>query len=50
MEKDLIGIRKYGDSFEAMILREKYALCGDAVLQAENAGIDDILVYAERSA
>lgn len=50
MENDLIGMRKYGDSFEAMVLREKYALCGENLFQAENAKIDDILVYAERGA
>ncbi|MBD5511928.1 MAG: ABC transporter ATP-binding protein [Lachnospiraceae bacterium] len=48
LEQNLIGTRKYGDSFEAMILKEKYT-SSDA-FQTENAKIDDILIYAERSA
>lgn len=48
LEQNLIGTRKYGDSFEAMILKEKYT-ASDA-FQTENAKIDDILIYAERSA
>lgn len=50
LEKDLIGMRRYGDSFEAMALREKYVLCEENLFQAENAKIDDILIYAERGA
>lgn len=50
LEKDLIGIRRYGDSFEAMILREKYELSDEHLFQMENARIDDVLIYAERSA
>lgn len=50
LEKDLIGVRRYGDSFEAMILRQKYELSNEHLFQVENAKIDDILVYAERSA
>lgn len=50
LEKNLIGIRKYGDSFEAMIKRKQYASCGDCTFQTESAKIDDILIYAERSA
>lgn len=50
LEKDLIGTRRYGDSFEAMILRERYALYDEHLFQSENAKIDDILIYAERSA
>lgn len=48
LEQNLIGTRKYGDSFEAMILKDKYT-SSDA-FQTENAKIDDILIYAERSA
>lgn len=48
LKQNLIGTRRYGDSFEAMILREKYTL-SDA-FQTEHAKIDDILIYAERSA
>lgn len=48
LEQDSIGTRRYGDSFEAMILKEKYTLF-DA-FQTEHAKIDDILIYAERSA
>lgn len=50
LEKDLIGVRRYGDSFEAMILNETYAKMEDGLFQVENAKIDDILIYAERSA
>lgn len=50
LEKNLIGMRRYGDSFEAMIERERYAMCSDGLFQTENAKIDDILIYAERSA
>lgn len=50
LEKDLIGIRRYGDSFEAMILREKYELSDEHLFQMENARIDDVLIYAERNA
>lgn len=50
LKKDLIGMRKYGDSFEAMISKEKYALFDGHFFQEENAKIDDILIYAERSA
>ncbi|MBD5530884.1 MAG: ABC transporter ATP-binding protein [Lachnospiraceae bacterium] len=50
LEKNLIGARRYGDSFEAMLPREQYALCDGCPFQAENAKIDDILIYAERSA
>lgn len=50
LEKDLIGIRRYGDSFEAMVLKEKYVLSKEDLFQVENAKIDDILIYAERSA
>ncbi|MDE6232187.1 MAG: ABC transporter ATP-binding protein [Lachnospiraceae bacterium] len=50
LKKDLIGMRRYGDSFEAMALREKYVLCEENLFQAENAKIDDILIYAERGA
>lgn len=50
LERDLIGTRRYGDSFEAMILREKYALLDANLFQVENAKIDDVLIYAERSA
>lgn len=50
LEKNLIGTRRYGDSFEAMLPREQYALCGGCPFQTENAKIDDILIYAERSA
>lgn len=50
LEKNLIGVRRYGDSFEAMLPREQYALCDGCPFQTENAKIDDILIYAERSA
>lgn len=50
LEKNLIGARRYGDSFEAMLPREQYALCDGCPFQTENAKIDDILIYAERSA
>ena len=50
LEKNLIGARRYGDSFEAMLPREQYALCDGCPFQVENAKIDDILIYAERSA
>lgn len=50
LEKELIGTRRYGDSFEAMILREKYASLDANLFQVENAKIDDVLIYAERSA
>lgn len=50
LEKDFIGTRRYGDSFEAMVSREKYALLDARLFQVENAKIDDILIYAERSA
>ncbi|MBD5136830.1 MAG: ABC transporter ATP-binding protein [Lachnospiraceae bacterium] len=50
LKEDLIGMRRYGDSFEAMALREKYVLCEENLFQAENAKIDDILIYAERGA
>ena len=50
LKKDLIGMRRYGDSFEAMALREKYVLFEENLFQAENAKIDDILIYAERGA
>lgn len=49
LKKDLIGMRKYGDSFEAMILKEKLTLSDEHLFHAENAKIDDILVYTERS-
>lgn len=49
-KKDLIGTRRYSDSFEAMIPREKYDRFRDDSFLAENARIDDILIYAERSA
>lgn len=42
-------MRKYGDSFEAMILKEKLALFDKNLFHAENARIDDILIYTERS-
>ncbi|MDE5782204.1 MAG: ABC transporter ATP-binding protein [Lachnospiraceae bacterium] len=50
LKKDLIGMRRYGDSFEAMALREKYVLFEENLFQVENAKIDDILIYAERGA
>lgn len=50
LEKNLIGMRRYGDSFEAMIERDRYSMRGDCLFQTENAKIDDILIYAERSA
>lgn len=50
LKNALIGTRKYGDSFEAMISKEQYALCDGKTFQTENAKIDDILIYAERSA
>ena len=50
LEKNLIGARRYGDSFEAMLPREQYGLCDGCPFQTENAKIDDILIYAERSA
>ncbi|MBD5469290.1 MAG: ABC transporter ATP-binding protein [Lachnospiraceae bacterium] len=50
LEENLIGARRYGDSFEAMLPREQYALCDGCPFQTENAKIDDILIYAERSA
>lgn len=49
LKRDLIGMRKYGDSFEAMILKEKLALFDKNLFHAENARIDDILIYTERS-
>ena len=49
LEKNLIGIRRYGESFEAMIQTDKYVLSDKDVFQVENAKIDDILIYAERS-
>lgn len=50
LKKDLIGIRKYGDGFEAMISKEKYAMCREHLFETENAKIDEILIYAERGA
>lgn len=50
LQKNLIGMRRYGDSFEAMIPTEQYALCDGGLFQTEKAKIDDILIYAERSA
>lgn len=50
LEKDLIGLRRYGDSFEAMVPREKYALADGSLFQMEKVKLDDILIYAERSA
>lgn len=50
LEKDLIGVRRYRDSFEAMIPRERYTLYDKHLFQMENAKIDDVLIYAERSA
>lgn len=50
LQKELIGIRRYGDGFEAMIAREAYALFDNRSYQTEEAKIDDILIYAERSA
>ena len=50
LEKDLIGIRRYGDGFEAMILNEKYEMADTDLFEVENAKIDNILIYAERSA
>lgn len=50
LKRDLIGIRKYGDGFEAMISKERHALCKENLFQTENAKIDEILIYAERSA
>lgn len=49
MKKDLIGLRRYGDSFEAMISKEKYKLYDVNSFQTESAKIDDVLIYAERS-
>lgn len=49
LKKDLIGTRKYGYSFEAMILKEKLTLFDKNLFHAENARIDDILIYTERS-
>lgn len=48
--KELIGIRRYRDSFEAMIIRERYSSYDQHLFQVENAKIDDVLIYAERSA
>lgn len=47
-EQNLIGMRRYGDSFEAMIPKEKYASIDPNLFQAECAKIDDVLIYAER--
>lgn len=49
-ERNLIGTRRYGDGFEAMVLRENHELSEGHLFQVENAKIDDILIYAERSA
>lgn len=49
LNKDLIGVRRYGDSFEAMILRDNMHYPKE-LFQIENAKIDDVLIYAERSA
>lgn len=50
LSKMLIGIRRYGDSFEAMIPKEEYALLDQNTFQMDNATIDDVLIYAERGA
>lgn len=49
LRKDLIGIRRYGDSFEAMIPRNKYSLYDEHLFQTENVKIEDILIYIERN-
>ena len=50
LKKELIGIRRYGDGFEAMIARDRYLFYDEDLFQSEDAKIDDILIYAERSA
>lgn len=50
LKENLIGVRRYGDGFEAMILNEKFTAADTSLFQVENAKIDDILIYAERSA
>lgn len=47
-KQNLIGMRRYGDSFEAMIPKEKYASIDPNLFQVECAKIDDVLIYAER--
>lgn len=49
MKKSLIGIRRYDDSFEAMIEKKDCNLFGNNLFETENAGIDDILLFSERS-
>ena len=49
LKKNLIGLRRYGDSFEAMISKENLKLHDGSQFQTECAKIDDVLIYAERS-
>ncbi len=47
--KNLIGLRRYGDSFEAMVSKDACTLFDKNLFQIESAKIDDIIIYAERS-
>lgn len=44
----LVGIRKYDDSFEAVIDKDNCDKIGKSQFSLENAKIDDILIYTER--
>lgn len=46
--KKLIGIRIYGDGFDAMIHKNDFGLFQAKDFVIENAKIDEILIYAER--
>lgn len=48
IQRKLIGVHKYRNGFDAMMEKSDYEKIDSNIFYAENASIEDILVYAER--